>query len=304
VTALIDFLRGHHIEWAPMLRRYFLAAVGVAKLASAQGSPPVARKGRIKQSAMVVNFTNSGMTFDAMAETAARLGCKGMDLIPPKDWPTLEKYGLISTTCPRDIMTIEDGMLRKEQHDRLEKNMHGLIEQCAAHKCPNMIAVGGQRRGMSYEEGTDICVAFLNRLKAHAEDRGVTICLEIMNSKYTNPDLGRVDQICDHVAWGVGVCKRVNSPRVKILFDIYHVQIADGDVSQNIRDNIQWIGHFHTGGVPGRHELDETQELNYRFIATTIEETGYSGYVAHEYRPTPGRDVERSLNQAMEIMDV
>jgi hydroxypyruvate isomerase len=121
------------------------------KTASAQDSAPVARKGRIKQSARLVNFANSGMVFDATPQIVSRLGCKGMDLIPPKDWPTLAKYGLIPTTCPRDIMTIEDGMLRKEQYNRLEKNMHGLIDQCTAHKCPNMIAVGGQRGGISYE---------------------------------------------------------------------------------------------------------------------------------------------------------
>ena len=132
----------------------------------------------------------------------------------------------------------------------------------------------------------------------------MNICLEIMNSKYDDPNIGRTDQICDHVAWGFGVCKRVNSPRVKLLFDIYHAQIMDGNVCENIRQNIQWIGHFHTGGVPGRHELDDTQELNYGFVAKTIADAGFTGYVAHEFRPAPGRDPVQSLTQAVQLMDV
>ena len=160
------------------------------------------------------------------------------------------------------------------------------------------------RKGMSYEEGAANCVAFFHRVKAHAEDKSVTICMEVMNSKFSDPLLGRIDQICDHLAWGVDVCKRVNSPRVKILFDIYHVQIMDGNVVQNIRDNFQWIAHFHTGGVPGRHEIDETQELNYRYIAQSIAELGFTGYIAHEYRPAPGHDPLKSLDRALEIMDV
>ena len=167
-----------------------------------------------------------------------------------------------------------------------------------------MITVAGQRRGMPYEEGADHCVAFFNRVKAHAEDKGVTICLEIMNSKFKDNALGRFDQICDHVAWGAGVVKRVNSPRIKLLFDIYHVQTMDGDVTRNIRENIQWIAHFHTGGVPGRHEIDDTQELNYRFVAQAIADLGFTGYIAHEYRPTPGRDPLQDLAQAMDIMTV
>jgi hydroxypyruvate isomerase len=125
-----------------------------------------------------------------------------------------------------------------------------------------------------------------------------------MNSKYTDQRLGRVDQICDHLAWGVNVVKRVNSPKIKVLFDIYHVQIMDGNLVANIRDNIQWIGHFHTGGVPGRNELDETQEINYRFVAKAIADTGFTGYVTHEYRPAAGRDPIKSMEQAIEILTV
>jgi hydroxypyruvate isomerase len=240
---------------------------------------------------------------DDMCRIAAEQGIHGFDLIGPNDWPTLKKYGL-KPLMGNTGVSFDNGLIRKEFHDALEKSVGANIDQCAAGGCPNIITVGGQRKGMSYEEGADNAVAFFNRVKARAEDKQVTICIEIMNSKFMDATIGRFDQICDHLAWGVGVIKRVNSPRVKVLFDIYHVQIMDGDVVHNIRDNIQYISHFHTGGVPNRHELDETQELNYRFIAQAIVDTGFTGYVTHEYRPTAGRDPVQSLKQAIEIMDV
>lgn len=289
-----------------MRRRDFVTSLAAASAAAAQTSAPavpVERKGRLKQCAMRVNF-DPKMAFDDQCRIAAGLGCKGFDLIGQKDWPTLRKYGLIPTMAGSAPVTIQDGLIRKELHDAIEKGLRTAIDDCAEGGCPNIITVGGQRRGMSNAEGADNCVAILNRLKAHAEDKNVTICMEIMNSKLTPDTLGRLDQICDHVAWGVDVCKRVNSPRVKLLFDIYHVQIMDGDLARNIQQNFQWIGHFHTGGVPGRHEIDDTQEINYRFLAKTIADLGYTGYVSHEFRPSPDRDPVQSLTKALEIMDV
>jgi hydroxypyruvate isomerase len=259
--------------------------------------PEPVRKGRIKQSAMRNNF-DPKMPFVDVCRHTARLGCKGMDFISPDNWPTLRRFGLVPTMANRGFGTVEDGLLRPELHPKEEAAMRLLIDQCAANGCPTIVMAGGQRRGISYEEGADIIVAFFNRLKSQAEEKGVTLCIEIM-SKKTRPD-----QIFDHIPWGVDVCKRVNSPSVKILFDIYHAQTMDGDICNHIRDNIQWIGHFHTAGVPGRHEIDDTQELNYRFIAQTIAGLGYTGYVAHEYRPAPGRDPLKSLDQAITIMDV
>ena len=286
-----------------MRRRDLLSAAAAAGVVAAQTEPPRRHKGRLKQSAMRVNF-DPKMPFEDVCREAARLGCWGMDLIPIQDWPILNKYGLIPTMGPTGGVTFEDGLIRPELHDRLEKSVGTTIDDCAAAGCPNMITVGGRRRGMGYAEGADHCVAFLNRIKAHAEDKGVTVCLEIMNSKFENPALGRIDQICDHVGWGLDVVKRVNSPRVKLLFDIYHVQTMDGDVSRTIQQNIQWIAHFHTGGVPGRNEIGENQELNYRFVAQTIADLGFSGYVAHEYRPSPGRDPLKDLAEALDIMTV
>jgi hydroxypyruvate isomerase len=157
---------------------------------------------------------------------------------------------------------------------------------------------------MSDEQGKEACVAIFNRLKAHAEDTGVTLCMEGVNSKYTDPEYGRADAMFDRLAWGVDVVRAVNSPRVKLLFDIYHAQIMDGDVCASIREYYPLIAHFHTAGVPGRREIDETQELNYRFIANTIAELGFTGYIAHEYRPSPGRDPIDSLRRARAILDI
>jgi len=255
----------------------------------------IVRKGRLKQSAMRVNFPADTPLEDICRE-AARLGCHGLDLIAAKDWPVLRKYGLLPTIANEGPLTFEDGLIRPRAG--LEKDVAAHIDQCADGGCPAFIAVGGQRKGMSYEEGADRAVAFLNQIKPHAEGRNVGVYLEVMNQ------VDRPDQICNHLDWGVNVCKRVNSPKIKMLFDIYHVQIMDGDVCHRIRENFQWIGHFHTAGVPGRHEIDGTQELNYHFIAQTIADLGYGGYVAHEHRPSPGHDPVKSLAIGLDIMDV
>ncbi len=257
------------------------------------------RKGRLKQSVTKMAF-GRGMAMESMAREAARLGCRGFDLIGPQEWPVLKQYGLTPAMYPSGPGgTISDALNRRENHTRIEASMHRALDECAANGVPNLITFSGNRRGMSDAEGADNCVAFLNRVKSHAEDQGVTICMEILNSKVDHKDY-----MCDHTAWGVGVMQRVNSPRVKLLFDIYHAQIMDGDVVRTIRENLQWIGHFHTGGNPGRHEIDQTQELNYRFIAESIAALGYTGFVAHEYSPAPGRDPIESLNRAIEIFDV
>jgi len=281
-----------------MRRRDFLPALAVSA-AAAQTSAPPERKGRLKQCVTRGVFAR-GMSFEDTCREAARAGCYGYDLIGPADWPTLKKYGLIPTMYPAGAGgTISDALNRKENHAQIEKQMHAAIDESAANGVPSVITFSGNRRGMGDAEGADNCVVFLNRIKAHAEDKGITICMEYLNSKVNHKDY-----MFDHIAWGVDVMKRVNSPRVKILYDIYHAQIMDGDIVRNIRDHYQWIGHFHTGGNPGRHEIDDTQELNYRFIAQAIAELGYSGYVAHEYSPAQGHDAIASLRQAISIMTV
>ena len=291
-----------------MRRRDFLATVaaaGVAAAAKAQTPAAAADTGRVKQALMRVNFgRDTTRSFDEMCREAARLGAHGFDLIGVQDWPTLKKHGLVCTMAPAMGVTIRDGLIRPELHDAIEKSMREEIDLCAANGWPNIITVGGERRGIGAEEGQDRCTALLNRVKAHAEDKNVTICIEVVNSKYTDPEFGRADAIFDHLEWGAEVCRRVNSPRVRILFDIYHVQIMEGDVCANIRKYFPLIAHFHSAGVPGRREIDDSQELNYRFVAQTLAELGFTGYVAHEYRPSPGRDPIDSLRRCLDVMHV
>jgi hydroxypyruvate isomerase len=281
-----------------MRRRDFLPALA-ATAAAAQTSAPGERKGRLRQCVTRGVFAR-GMSFEDTCREAARAGCYGYDLVGPDQWPILKKYGLTPTMYPSGPGgTIPDALNVVANHQILEPKMHAAIDEAAANGVPNVITFSGNRRGMADTEGADNCVAFLNRVKAHAEDKGITICMEYLNSKVNHKDY-----MFDHIAWGVDVMKRVNSPRVKILFDIYHAQIMDGDIVRNIRDHFQWIAHFHTGGNPGRHEIDETQELNYRFIAQSIAELGFNGCVAHEYSPAQGRDPIASLRQAMGIFTV
>ena len=294
-----------------MRRREFLGAVtasvivgatttGNAQSAPATQAPPTSpvRKGRIKQGVTRGVFGRGASLEDSCRE-AARLGIKGFDLIGPNDWPTLKKYGLVPSMYSGPGGTIASALNRKENHEKLLGTMNAAIDEAAVNSVPNIITFSGNRNGMADAEGADNCVAFLNQVKAHAEDKQITICMEYLNSKVNHKDY-----MFDHIAWGVDVMKRVNSPRVKILFDIYHAQIMDGDIVRNIRDNFQWIGHFHTGGNPGRHEIDETNELNYHFIMQAIAELGFTGFVSHEYSPSPGNDPIATLEKAIQICDV
>jgi hydroxypyruvate isomerase len=295
-----------------MRRREFLGAITASLAAGAAAGPaaqvglasqsaatPPPRKGRIKQGITRGVFPRNTSVEDCCRE-AARLGIKGFDLIGPDDWPTLKKYGLVPSMYPGGPGgTIPVALNRKENHERLLGLMNAAIDNAAANGVPNIITFSGNRNGMADAEGADNCVTFLNQVKAHAEDKQITICMEYLNSKVNHKDY-----MFDHIAWGVDVMKRVNSPRVKILYDIYHAQIMDGDIVRNIRDHFQWIGHFHTGGNPGRHEIDETNELNYRFIMQAIADLGFTGFVSHEYSPSQGHDPVETLAKAIEICDV
>ena len=244
--------------------------------------------GRLKQSA--ARWCYSKIAIDDLCRQAAEIGLVGLDLIDEKDWPVLKKYNLVAAMVG-GAGSIPVAWNRTENHDRLEKDMRANIEKAVAAKLPNVITFSGNRRGMSDEEGKANTIAGLNRVKKYAEDAGVTICLELLNSKVDHKDY-----MCDHTAWGVEVCKAVGSPRVKLLYDIYHMQIMEGDVIRTIRANIDHIGHFHTGGVPGRHEIDDDQELHWRTIAQAIADLKFEGYFAHEFVPV--RDPITSLKEA------
>ncbi|HEV2665635.1 MAG TPA: TIM barrel protein, partial [Blastocatellia bacterium] len=228
-----------------------------------QGAPGAKLKGRLKQSAC--RWCYRDIPLEDLAKAAAEIGLKGIDLLNnPDDWPVVKKHGLIPTMTA-GAGTIPDACNRKDLHDKLEKEFQTNIPRAAENGIPNVITFSGNRKGMSDGEGLENTVAILNRVKGVAEKHNVTICIELLNSKVNHKDY-----MFDHTAWGVEVIKRVNSPRVKILYDIYHAQIMEGDIIRTIRENIQHIAHFHTGGNPGRNELDDTQELNWRTIAKAI----------------------------------
>jgi hydroxypyruvate isomerase len=256
-------------------------------------------RGRLKQGVTRGVFARE-MSLEDCCREAAKLGIQGFDLIGPADWPVLKKYGLVPSMYPPGPGgSIPDALNRTENHDKLEKSIRAAIDESAANAVPNVITFSGNRKGMDDATGADHCATFLNKIKAQAEDKGVTVCMELLNSKVNHKDY-----MFDHMAWGVDVMKRVNSPRVKILYDIYHAQIMDGDIVRNIRDNFQWIGHFHTGGNPGRHEIDSTQELNYTVVARAIADLGFTGFISHEYSPSPGHDPLAELRKAIQICTV
>jgi hydroxypyruvate isomerase len=303
-----------------MDRRDFLAGVaGVAGAAVTAGAqvefpprptpmaapPPVQPRVRLNQGLMRVVFgADSKLTFDDQCREAAKVGFKGFDMIGQQDWPTLKKHGLVLTLMGAGPVTFQDGLIHKDAHAKLEPALRAHIDLCAANGVASMISVGGQRRGMSEAEAADNAVAFLTRVKSHFEDKNVTLCIENMNHKYTDGAFGRVDQVFAHPQWGFDVCKRVNSPHVKVLFDIYHAQVMAGDLVATIRENLQWIGHFHTAGVPGRTDIDSTQEINYRFVAQSIADLGFTGYISHEFRPAPGHNPLDCIREAYAIIDV
>ena len=274
-----------------MTRRTILTAAGGATLAAtalAQTTEP--KKGRLKQSA--ARWCYRQMSLDDLCANAAKIGLVGIDLVGHEDWPTVQKYGLTPAMTP-GAGTIPDCWNRTENHDRLVKEMQENIDRAAAAKVPNVITFSGNRRGMADDVGLANCVTGLNRVKKYAEDKGVMICVELLNSKVNHKDY-----MCDHTAWGVELIKRVDSPKVRLLYDIYHMQIMEGDIIRTIRENIQYIAHFHTGGVPGRHELDGTQELQWHAIANAIADLNYQGFIAHEFIPL--NDPMTSLRQAYE----
>jgi len=276
-----------------MTRRSAFGTLGVGALAaSAQRAAPL--KGRLKQS--VARWCYDKMSLDDLCQAAARIGLKGIDLVDSKDWPTVQKYGLVPAMTP-GAGTIADALNRLENHDRLEREFRENIQKAAKAGVPNVITFSGNRRGLADEIGLANCVTGLNRVKKIAEDHGVTICLELLNSKIDHHDYQ-----CDHTAWGVEVIKRVDSPRVKLLYDIYHMQIMEGDVIRTIRDNFQYLAHFHTGGVPGRHEIDSSQELNYGAVAKAIVDLGFQGYLAHEFVPAAADGI-KSLEEAAKLCD-
>jgi len=256
----------------------------------------VVRKGRIRQAICGGCLRKARMSMAETASLLVKMGLAGMDFVRRVDWPLFKKHGLVATMVS-GAGSIRKGLNDRSMHSRFLEDFRKNIAAAAEYKWPNVICMAGDRKGISDEEGMDNCLLILKEAVKIAEDAGVTICMELLNSRVNHPGY-----MCDRSEWGFELCRRVNSPRFKMLYDIYHMQIMEGDLIATIRRNIQYIGHFHTAGVPGRHELDENQEIYYPAVMRAIVETGYDGYVAHEYSPL--RDPVRSLVQAVETCDV
>jgi hydroxypyruvate isomerase len=226
------------------------------------------------------------------------MGLASVDLLQLDDLPVLKNHGLICAMLTGVPGAIPKGLNRVENHEVIAAFFEKTIPLAAAAGCPNLICFSGNRQGMSDEQGLDNCAAGLKRFIALAEKHNVTVCMELLNSKVDHPDY-----MCDHTAWGAELCRRVGSERFRLLYDIYHMQIMEGDVIRTIQTYQQHIGHYHTGGVPGRHEIDETQELCYPAIMQAILGTGFKGYVAQEFVPR-GPDPLASLEKCVRICDV
>jgi hydroxypyruvate isomerase len=256
-------------------------------------------KGNIKHS--VCQWTYGFLPLEDLCVVAKKIGITAIDLIGPKDWPMLKKYGLDSSMCNGAEISLTEGWNDTQYHPTLIKNYTKHINLVADAGYKNLICFSGNRNGMNDELGLKNCVDGLKQIIGLAEKRGVTIQMELFNSKVDHKDY-----MCDKSAWGIALCKQLGSENFKLLYDIYHMQINEGDVIRTIKDNHQYFGHYHTAGVPGRHEIDETQELFYPAIIKAIIETGFKGYLAQEFMPTGANNNEKikALKKAIKICDV
>ncbi|MEM6645543.1 MAG: TIM barrel protein [Bacteroidota bacterium] len=265
----------------------------VAPVASA-GATPLHLKGNIKHS--VCKWCYPNLSMEEMAKAAKEMGIESIEIIGPEDWPIAQQYGL-TVAMASGGGNIPNGFCDPANHSTLIESYTDLIPKAAKAGLPNVICFSGNRNGMDDEEGLQHCVVGLQKLMPLAEQHGVTLVMELLNSK-----VDHADYMCDRTPWGVELVKQVGSERFKLLYDIYHMQIMEGDVIRTIRDNHEYIAHYHTGGNPGRNEIDETQELNYPAIMRAIVETGYTGYVGQEF--IPKRDPLTSLREAVALCDV
>lgn len=269
------------------------AAVGTAGLRPLQASP---MNNSIKQS--VCRWCFQDMPLEQLCVAAKGMGIRGIDLVGPADWPTLKKHGLDSPMCNGAEINLTNGFNDPRFHAQLQKQYAAMIPLVGQAGYRNLICFSGSRRGLSDEQGWVNCVQGLQPLLKLAEQHKVVLVMELLNSKINHQDYQ-----CDRTAWGVALAKRLGSEHFKLLYDIYHMQIDEGDVIRTITDNHAYLAHYHTAGVPGRHEIDDSQELNYPAIMRAIKATGFQGYVAQEFIPTKA-DKLASLREAVRICDV
>ena len=263
------------------------------------GGEQATSKGRIRQS-IAYWCVQKYWSIERACQMARDLGCKSVELVEPKDWPTLKKYGLVCAIA--NSHWFDKGMNDPQHHEMCLSKLREAIAACADAGFPNVITFTGLAEGISPEEGLKNCVTGYKRIMSYAEKHKVNLCLEVLNSRVPVEMVGVPGYQGDHTDYCMKIIQQVGSPRMKLLFDIFHVQIMDGDIISRIRQYKDYIGHYHTAGNPGRRELDEQQEINYRPIMEEIARTGYSGYVGHEFIPT--RDPLAGLQQAVALCDV
>lgn len=266
---------------------------GPARAVESDAIKRVATKGRIHQS--VSRWCYRKWSLDQLCQVSKKLGLEAIDLLGPGEFATVKKYGLAVSMVNSHSLT--NGLADKKFHDQCLAKLRQAIDATAEAGFPNVISFSGNRRGIPDDVGIENAVEALKKIAGHAEKKKITICLEYLNSKVNHKDY-----MLDNMAWGAEVCKRVGSERVKVLYDIYHAQIMEGDIIRTIRTYKDYIGHYHTGGNPGRNEIDDTQELYYPAIMKAIAETGFKGYVAHEF--VPKGDPLAALTYAARICDV
>lgn len=253
-------------------------------------------KGKLNHS--VARWCFNDFEIETLCIEVKKMGITGIDLVGPKDWPILKKHDLVSTMCNGAELNLVDGFNDLQFHEVLIKNYTKMIPLVAQAGYKNLICFSGSRRGKTDEEGWQNCVIGLQKLIPLAEKHNVTLVMELLNSKIDHHDYQ-----CDRTSWGAELAKRLNTENFKLLYDIYHMQIDEGDVIRNITENHQYIAHFHTAGVPGRHEIDETQELNYVAIMKAIAATGFKGFIGQEFIPKNANKLE-SLRKAITICDI
>ena len=272
-------------------------AISFAKNTEDNKKLPLKLKGNINHS--VSRWTFSYLSMDDLCEAVKQIGFSAIDLTKPEEWPVMQKHGIYASMCyTSGDNNLYKGLDNPLYHEKLIQEYLDVIPIMAKAGYKNLICFSGTRNGMDDDMGMKNCKLALDKILPFAEKNGVTMIMELLNSKVDHKDY-----MCNHVEWGAELCKRISSDNFKLLFDIYHMQIQEGDIIRNIRDYHQYIAHYHTGGVPGRHEINNSQELYYPAVMRAIVDTGYKGYVAQEFMPTYKNKLD-SLKEAIQICDV
>lgn len=275
-----------------------LGAISLSRAIGATNAADLAAGPAYKTNHSTCKWCYSDIPLEELCERGQDIGLKSIELTTVDDWPTLKKYNMTCAMGTLGTFSIENGWNDPENWDALRENYTKAIRDAADHGIENMIVMSGNRRRLTDLEGMMNCARGLKPMVKLAEESGVTLQMELLNSKVNHPDY-----MCDRTEWGVALAEMIGSERFQLLYDIYHMQIMEGDVISTIKKYSDYIGHYHTGGVPGRNEINDSQELNYPAIIRAIHETGFQGYIAQEFLPTYD-DKIKALEEGLRICEV